>query len=100
MNYLKGGVGIQSKRPICIICNKLIEDDVVKCSICGAYMHKGCVDEEVLSDAEGNILCPSCALRAALDWADHILSLYAHSIRGEDREELRDKLKTLLNTLS
>ena len=84
----------------CVICGKPIEGEYIECSECGAYMHRDCIDEEVLSDAEGTILCPSCALRAALDWADHILSLYAHSIRGEDREELRDKLKTLLDALS
>ncbi len=84
----------------CVICNKPVEEEkAVKCSICGALMHKSCVDEEVLSDAEGNILCPRCATIAALDWLDNILSLYAHSIIGEDRREIIDKLKTIVKLL-
>ncbi len=84
----------------CVICGKPVgEAEAVRCSICGAPMHKSCIDEEVLSDAEGNILCPRCAAIAALDWLDNILSLYAHSIKGNDREEVIGRLKTLVDLL-
>lgn len=84
----------------CIICGKPVEEErAVKCNVCGAPMHASCIDEEVLSDAEGNILCPRCAAIAALDWLDNILSLYAHSIRGEDRREIVDRLKTMVKLL-
>jgi len=87
-------------RLTCTICGRVIdEEELVKCSICGAPMHKSCIDEEVLSDAEGNILCPKCASIAALDWLDHILTLYSHSIKGSDREELLGRLKTMVKLL-
>lgn len=62
-------------------------------------MHKDCVDEEVLSDAEGNIMCPQCALQAAVDWVDHIITFYASSIHNEVREELRERLASLVKLL-
>ena len=41
----------------CVICGKPVDEaEAIRCSICGAPMHKSCIDEEVLSDAEGNIL--------------------------------------------
>ncbi len=87
-------------KQVCIICSRSVEEkEAVKCSICGVPMHKSCIDEEVLSDAEGNILCPRCAAIAALDWLDNIISLYAHSITGEDRGEIIDRLKTMVKLL-
>ncbi len=84
----------------CVICGKPVrEEKSVKCIVCGAPMHKSCIDEEILSDAEGNIMCPRCAAIAALDWLDNILSLYAHSIIGEDRREVVGRLKTLVKLL-
>ena len=85
----------------CTICGRIVEDDdeLVECSICKAPMHRGCIDEEVLSDAEGNIMCPRCALQAAIDWVDHIITFYANSIRGEAGEEVKERLMNLVKLL-
>ncbi len=84
----------------CIICGKPVDvDEAVRCVECGSLMHRECFDEEILSDADGNPLCPRCALRAAVDWVDHILSYYAGSIREPDRGELRERLRGLASML-
>jgi len=84
----------------CIICGKEIKDkDYVQCPDCKNYMHKSCIDEEVLMDVTGEYLCPICAARAALDWLDNIISLYASSMKGEDRKEIIERLKTYIRLL-
>lgn len=87
---------------ICHICKRGIEslDDVETCSICGIKMHRKCIDEEILIDSEGSILCPYDAALAALDWLDAILSIYISSLTKEQREEIIERLKIYLNVLS
>ena len=62
-------------------------------------MHRGCIDEEILTDVEGNYLCPVCAARTALDWFDNIISLYAHSIKDNNKEEIIERLKNYIKIL-
>ncbi len=84
----------------CAICGKPVNsNEAIVCSECSAPMHKECFDEEILSDATGTPLCPTCALRSAVDWVDHILSLYAKSIKEPARSELRERLRNLATTL-
>mgnify|MGYP000415597887 CR=1 FL=1 len=85
----------------CIICGKAIQSNetIVKCVICGAVMHKKCIDEEVLTDAVGDYLCPYCAIISALDWLDSILTYYSNSLSKEQREDISSSLKSYLNTL-
>ncbi len=87
---------------ICYICKKDIKslEDVETCSICSVKMHKRCVDEEILMDSEGSILCPYDAALAALDWLDMILSIYTSSFTKEQREEIIARLKNYLDMLS
>ncbi len=84
----------------CVICGKeIVASEVIKCSVCSAPMHKRCIDEEILTDAYGNYLCPSCAAISALEWLDLILSFYASSIRNEKRSEIVDRLRNYIKML-
>jgi len=62
-------------------------------------MHRECVDEEVLMDSEGNVLCPYDAALAALDWFDNIISLYSSSFSDEQLNEIIDRLNTYIEML-
>lgn len=85
----------------CIICGKTVQDDeaAVKCVICGAIMHKKCIDEEILTDAMGDYLCPYCAIISALDWLDSVLTYYSNSLSKEQKEDISSRLRSYLNTL-
>ncbi len=91
-----------SSNNICYICRKSIEslEEAETCVICGVKMHRRCIDEEILTNAEGSILCPYDVALAALDWFDSILSTYASSFTNKQREEIVERLKTYLNMLS
>lgn len=91
-----------SSRDICYICKRVVEptDNVVECSICGVKMHKRCIDEEILTDAEGAIMCPYDSALAALDWFDSIISTYSSSFTDEQREEIIERLKNYINMLT
>jgi len=86
---------LSSERPLCAVCGKPIEGEALRCSVCGAPMHRGCVDEEVLTDAVGEPLCPYDAALAALDWLDSVVSQYSSSIPRDKREELAERLRKL-----
>jgi len=90
----KGGVK-------CPICGKPIEKsgEFVVCTMCGIKMHKHCVDEELLTDAEGNYLCPFDAALAALDWLDEIVSVYLSALTREQRAELASRLSNIVKVL-
>ncbi len=62
-------------------------------------MHRKCMDEEALFDADGNPLCPYDAALAALDWLDTVLTLYAHSFNEEQLEDLIERLRSYLRIL-
>ncbi len=84
----------------CPICgNDVYEEDAVRCSVCGAVMHRGCVDEEALTDADGNPLCPYCAAIAAIDWFDAVITSYSHALSDEQREEIIARLENYLKLL-
>jgi len=86
----------------CIICGKSISEDeeYIECSDCDAKMHKGCFDGELLTDANGNPLCPICASIEALDWLDELISAYTKVYRMDPRgSEVRDRLLSLLRMI-
>jgi len=85
----------------CPICGKPIErsDEFVVCGVCGVKMHKHCVDEELLTDAEGNYLCPFDAALAALDWLDELVSVYISALTREQRSELAGRLSNIVKVL-
>ncbi len=62
-------------------------------------MHRGCLDEEVLTDANGEPLCPYDAALAALDWLDSVVTQYASSIPPDKREDLIERMKKLIAIL-
>lgn len=79
----------------CAICGReMAAEEGVHCVVCGAPMHRGCIDEEVLEDSEGNLLCPIDAALAALDWLDAVLSLYEDVLKRD--KELRTTLVSRL----
>ncbi len=86
-------------KPTCVVCRKPIEGEAVRCSVCGAPMHRGCVDEEVLTDAAGDPLCPYDAALAALDWLDGVLTQYSSSLTKEQKEEVVERMKKLISLL-
>jgi len=84
----------------CVVCGGHAEDDeVVKCSVCGAVMHKRCLSDEALLDADGNPLCPYDAMAAALDWFDTTLSIYASSLSEEQKSTIISRLRSYLSML-
>jgi len=85
----------------CPICGKSIEksDEFVVCSVCGVKMHRHCVDEELLTDAEGNYLCPFDAALAALDWLDELVSVYLSALTRDQRTELLSRLSNIVKVL-
>ena len=86
-------------KELCAVCGKPIEGESVKCSVCGVPMHRGCVDEEVLTDAAGEPLCPYDAALAALDWLDNVLSQYGSSLSAEQKEEILERIRGLMQLL-
>lgn len=62
-------------------------------------MHKDCIDEEILTDAIGDYLCPYCAAVSALDWLDSILIQFSNSLNEKQREEISSRLKSYLDIL-
>ncbi len=84
----------------CIICGKPVsEEEAVRCADCDSPMHRSCIDPEVLTDAEGAPLCPACAALCALEWLDHVLSLYASAIKEPRRSEIIARLRRYLEVL-
>jgi len=90
---------MSGKENMCPICGKPITNDYVTCSICGVKMHRTCVDEEILTDAAGEPLCPYDAALAALDWFDAIVTNYPHSLSEDQRRELIDRLRSYIELL-
>jgi len=86
-------------REVCAVCGKPIEGEAVRCSVCGSPMHRGCIDEEVLTDAYGEPLCPYDAALAALDWLDNVLTQYSSSLTNEQRKEIAERMKKLIQLL-
>ena len=82
----------------CIIRGKAIQSNetTAKYVICGAMTHKKCIDEEILTDAIGDYLCPYCAIISALDWLDSILTYYSNSLSKEQGEDILSRLKSYL----
>ncbi len=86
----------------CVICGKSISEDeeYIECSDCDAKMHKGCFDSELLTDANGNPLCPICASLEALDWLDELILSYTKVYKKDPRgEEVKERIRSLLSTL-
>ncbi|MEM2529322.1 MAG: hypothetical protein QXG40_08020 [Ignisphaera sp.] len=85
---------------ICAVCGRpAVEDDSVRCAVCGALMHRSCASSDTLTDAEDNKLCPYDAMLAALDWFDAILTEYTDSLSSEQRNEVADRLRSYLDIL-
>ena len=90
---------MSSEERRCVVCGRPIEGEALRCSVCGALMHPGCVDEEVLRDAYGDPLCPYDAALAALDWLDEVLTTYGSSLSEDQRREICERMRNLLNLL-
>ena len=86
----------------CIICGKSIgeEEEYIECCDCNSRMHKGCFDGELLTDANGNPLCPICASTEALDWLDELIASYTTVYKRDPRgENIKSRLQNLLKIL-
>ncbi len=90
---------MDNKESVCPICGRSITDDYVVCTVCGVKMHRNCIDEEILTDASGDHLCPYDAALAALDWFDSVVTNYAHSFSEDQRHELIGRLRTYIELL-
>lgn len=85
---------------VCPVCRKAVSNEnCITCTVCKAKMHRDCVDEEILTDAAGEYLCPYDAAIAALDWFDSVITCYSHSLTEDQRRELIDRLRSYIELL-
>ena len=86
----------------CPVCNKEVKEDSLmeKCVLCGVTLHRSCIDNDILRDANGNALCPYCAAISALDWLDNVITLYLRPLKNSVLlSDIVERMKNLLKIL-
>jgi len=92
---------VMELKSLCVICGKHVSDEeIVKCSVCGASMHKSCARDESLLDSEENYLCPYDAMLAALDWFDAIVTTYVSTLDENQKNDILSRLKAYVELLT
>ena len=88
-------------KSVCVICGKHVSnEEAIKCSVCGASMHKSCARDESLLDSEESHLCPYDAMLAALDWFDVIATTYLSTLDENQKTDILSRLKAYVELLS